>query len=268
MEKKYAYYLILFLLISTSWMGCQSNQQKMAQVQDSLKAINSSDSSILIYSDGLEKLKESLTNKESPVYTKGDYSFYTSIYSQDSVPVLFVEYGEAGDNGFIEKKYYLDNGELVLYCEKSKQVSSTEKPVYEFKETRIYFRNNVFLKGEERIAAGDSLLSQIPFVLVDDYLLDKNKQFDFKRLEDANAEVGDFNLTFDRIDSLSATKQYLVMANKKANTYESAYQIIKADSLISKIKENPYAYKGKKLKVQHSKQGTRMIYKGGELGAF
>ena len=268
MQKKYAYYLILSLLTSTSWVGCQSNQQKMAQVQDSLMALNSSDSSILIYADGLEKLKEALVKKESPVYNKGDYSFYTSIYSQDSVPVLFVEYGEAGDNGFVEKKYYLDNEELVLYWEKSKHVSSGEKPIYEFKETRIYFRNNVFLKGEERVAAGDSLLSQIPFALVDDYLLDKNKQFDFKRLEDASAEVGDFNLTFDRIDSLSASRQYLVKANNKANTYESTYQIIKADSLISKIKENPYAYKGKRLKVQHSKQGIRMIYKGAELSTF
>jgi hypothetical protein len=265
MKKSYLYFIFLFLF-GSSWTACQSNNQKTSQVQDSLLALNSSDSSILTYADGLNKLKESLLNIESPVYTQGDYSFYTSIYKKDSLPVLYIEYGESGSNSFSEKKYYLENGALVLFYEKSKQATSGEKPEIEFKEVRIFFRNDVFLKAEERIAKSDVALNQTPFLLIDEHLVDKNKQIDFNRLEDANKEIGDFNLTFDRIDSLSPNRKYLIMANKNANTYESKYQILKADSLIFKIQENPNEFKGKKLKISHSKQGIKMIYKSGELG--
>jgi hypothetical protein len=265
MEKPYLYFIVLFLL-GSSWTACQSNNQKMAQVQDSLLALNSSDSSILTYADGLNKLKESLSKIESPVYTQGDYSFYTSIYKKDSLPVLYIEYGESGNNSFSEKKYYLESGALVLFYEKSKQATSSEKPEVEFKEVRIFFRNDVFLKAEERIAKSDIDLNQTPFSPIDEHLVDKNRQIDFERLENANREVGDFNLTFDRIDSLSPNREYLVMANKNANTYESKYQVLKADSLIFKIKENPNEFKGKKLKIIHSKQGIKMIYKLGNLG--
>lgn len=235
----------------------------MAQVQDSLLALNSSDSSILVYAEGLNKLKESLSKIESPVYTQGDYSFYTSIYKKDGLPVLYMEYGESGSNSFSEKKYYLENGTLVLYYEKSKQANSSEKREIEFKEVRIFFRNDVFLKAEERIAKSDVALRQMPFSLIDEHLVDKNKQIDFKRLEDSNSEVGDYNLTFDSIDSLSPNREYLVMANKNTNTFKSKYQILKADSLIFKMKENPNEFRGRKLKINHSRRGINMTY---ELG--
>jgi hypothetical protein len=267
MKKLYAG-LLFFSLFITSFTSCQSNKKQSVQFQDSLRALNSSDSSILTYVDGLEKLKESLEMKESPVYTKGDYSFFTTVFQKDSLPVIYIEFGDSGDYGYTEKKYYLDNSELVFYVEKSKQASSGEKPNYSFKESRIYFRNNVFLKAEERIANNEVQLNQLPFILVDEALIEKNKQNDFDRLVNTASEFGDFNLVFDRIDSLSASKQYLVMTNKNSNTYESSYLIKKPDSLIYKIKENPYAFKGKKLKVQHSKQGVNMIYKSAELSTF
>lgn len=263
---KFYAFLVLTLLFSASFTACQSNKEKSIQFKDSLKASNTSDSSILIYVDGLEKLKNSLEIKESPVYVKGDYSFFTTVFKKDSLPVIYTEFGDAGEYGFNEKKYYLDNGELVFYVEKSKQASSNEKPSYQFKESRLYFRNNVFLKAEERVALNDEQLNQLQFTPVDEALIDKNKQIDFERLDEAIAEVGDFNLTFERIDSQSVSKQYLVMSSNSA--YESSYLLKKTDSLLKKIKENPYAYKGKKLKVQHVKQGTRMIYKSGELSTF
>ena len=265
MNKLYVSLFFSFLFI-TSFSSCQSNKKQSVQFRDSLKALNSTDSSILIYVEGLEKLKNSLEFQESPVYTKGDYSFFTSVFKKDSLPVIYTEYGDAGEYGFNEKKYFLENGELVFYVEKTKQASSNEKPSYQFKESRLYFRNNVFLKAEERIADNNEQLSQLPFTPLDEALVDKNKQIDFERLDKTIAEVGDFDLTFDRIDSQSVSKQYLVMGNKSA--YESAYLIKKTDSLLAKIKENPYAFKGKKFKVQHLKQGTNMIYKSGELGAF
>lgn len=265
MKKLYAYLLVIFLFF-TSYTACQSNLEKSTQFQDSLKALNSTDSSILIYVDGLEKLKNSLESQESPVYTKGDYSFFTTLFKKDSLPVIYTEYGDAGEYGFNEKKYYLDYGELVFYVEKSKQASSAAKPSFSFKESRIYFRNNIFLKAEERIAGNDGQLNQLPFTPVDEALIDKNKQIDFERLDKTIAGVGEFSLTFDRIDSQSISRQYLVMGSKSA--YESTYLIKKEDSLLIKIKENPYLYKGKKLKVTHIKQGTKMTYKSAELSTF
>lgn len=261
MRKLYPFLIIL--LFSLGWISCQSNNKANQHLRDSLMATNSSDSSILDYALGLEKLIDSYKKSESPVYSKGDYSFYTVIFEKDSLPVIYKEYGDSGEYGFTTKKYYLNNGELVLYIEKLKQVTGGEKPNYDFKETRIFFRNNVFLRADERKAESDSLLNQTPFTLVDAGLIDKNQQFDFQRIEDATHGVGEYNFVFNRLDSISSRKMNLVLNNSSA--YQSIYQITKTDSLILKIKANPYAYKGKKLNIKYNREGSNMIYLSGGL---
>src|SRR5690606_13271887 len=127
-------------------------------VKDSLNAIISSDESIITYADGLNSLKETFEKTESPVYSQGDYTFYFVGYKKDSLPVIYEEYGSSGSYGFNNKTYFLENGELVLYQEKSKQTIIGDKPTFEFKDTRIFFRNAIFLKADERSAESDSLL--------------------------------------------------------------------------------------------------------------
>jgi hypothetical protein len=267
MAKIFLYYSLFFLLLS-SLISCQSNSQKSSQFQDSLIATLSSDSSILVYTEGLEKLKDALEILESPVYTKGDNSFYTIVYKKDSLPVLYVEINDAGEYGSSEKKYYLENGELVFFVEKLKQISEEVKNSYSYKESRIYFRNAVFLKAEERTAKNEIELQNQPFYAVDEQFIDKNTQVNVEQFNNAINGLGDFDLTFDRLDSLSATKYHLVMSNNKVNTYQSVYQVFKTDSLILDIKSNPSFYKGKKLKVKHIKKGSKMIYQDAQLATF
>ncbi len=259
--KRNGRYFIYLIVTGFGLSSCQNNSQKNAHLRDSLMAVNSSDSSILLYAISLDKQSASLKEMESPVYEKGDYLFYSTMFLKDSLPVIYQEFGDAGKYGFSDKRYYLQNGELVLFTEKDKQASSGEKPDYEFKESRFYFRNNVFLKAEERIANSDSSLTQTSFSLMDENLVDKNKQVNFKRLEDAVHGSGNFNLVFDRLQDLSS-KKYLVLGS---NDYESSYLVKKPDSLIIKIGENPAAYKGRKLNVKYKRQGIQMIYEGGDL---
>jgi uncharacterized protein YcfL len=257
----------LFLLLITAIFlsACNASQQTSNHLKDSLLATNSSDSSILVYASGLEKISASLQNEESAVYNKGDYNFYVTITSKDSVPVIYQEFGDSGKYGYIDKKYYLENGELVLYLEKSKQALAGEKPNFQYKQSRIYFRNNVFLKAEERFAESDSLIKQTQFSLVDQNLIDKNKPYDFQTLQDAVHHAGDFNLTFDRIQSAARGKNYLVLSSINSG-YESSYQVIKPDSVFVNIQTNPDAFKGKKLNVKFDREGTNMIYKSADLG--
>lgn len=255
-------FLLMCFLLSLGFVACQSNQQKSGAVQDSLMALNSTDSSILMYADGIEKLKSSLSKTESPVYTQGDDFYYYSIYKKDSIPVLYVSFKSSKDKTFEEKSYYFENGALVLFYERSKQVAAQEKSIFDFKEDRIFFRNDIFLKADQRIAKSEDLLNVAPFVLLDEYLVSKDKQADLKQIEDAASQLGDYDLSFDRIETPSPTLKYLVVANKNANTYESIYQVDVADSVILNMEANPELFKGQKLKIDYIKRGKKMIYKG------
>nr|MBC7611881.1 hypothetical protein [Pseudopedobacter sp.] len=257
---------LVFLLAANIFLSaCNTSQQTSNHLKDSLLSTNSSDSTILVYASGLEKISPSLQQEESPVYTKGDYNFYVTIMSKDSLPVIYREFGDSGEYGYIDKTYYLENGELVLYLEKSKQALAGEKPNFQYKQSRIYFRNNVFLKAEERFAESDSLIKQTQFSLVDQNLVDKNKQFDFQTLQDAVHHSGDFNLTFDRIQSAARGKNYLVLSSINSG-YESSYQITKPDSIFANIQTNPDAFRGKKINIKYNREGTHMIYKSANLG--
>jgi hypothetical protein len=254
--------LLLLCYFFSIFVACQSNQHKSESVQDSLMALNSSDSSILMYANGIEKLKSSFTKIESPVYTKGDEFYYYNIYKKDSIPVLYTSFKKSKGDTFDEKSYYFDRGAMVLFYERSKVVAAQEKSIFDLKEERIFFRNDIFLKADQRIARTEDLLNVAPFVLLDEYLVSKDKQADLKQIENAVYQLGDYDLSFDRIETPSPTLKYLVLSNKNVNTYESIYQVDIADSVIIKMESNPELFKGQKLKIDYIKRGKKMIYKG------
>lgn len=256
-----ALFSLCFLLVMSA---CHQTDLKNKQLKDSIIASTLSDSSILVYASGIEKLSNALQKEESPVYDMGDYTFYTEIFKKDGQPVIYHEFDDAEADGYTDKKYYLDKGDLILYTEKTKQVSVGSQPSFTFNQKRIYYRNGVFLKAEERSAAGDSLLLRTPFSILDENLVDKNKQFDFQTLQDAVNQTGDYNLTFTKIDSTKSKKLFLLMGNSNA-TYTAKYMILQPDSLINNLLSNPSAYKNKKLQISFTKQGTDMIYKSGSL---
>lgn len=257
-------YFLLGLLIPFIFSCNSANKEAGKYTRDSIIAINSTDSSILIYTEGLDKIKDALDIQESPVYSRGDYSFYFITAKNDSIPVYYKEIGDSGEYGYNHKTYYLENNDLVLFLEESKVTNVSEKSSLEFKETRTFFRNGIFLKAEQRVANSDSLLKETPFSKLDENMGEKNPQYDFQRIENAIAGVGDFTLTFDRIHTLSSSKQYLILNNGSLNL-ESSYLVSKPDSLIIKIKQQPESYKGKSLKIDYKKQGMQMIYNKGQL---
>lgn len=259
------YYLAVLSFFLFILMGaCHQSTYKNEHLRDSLMASNLSDSSILVYATGIEKLSSTLQKEESPVYDKGDYVFYAEIYKKGNKPVIYHEFDDAGDFGYTDKKYYVDNGDLVLYVEKTKQVLAGGKPSFAFNQKRIYYRNGVFLKAEERSAEGDSLLLKTPFSILDENMVDKNKQFDFQTLQNAVDQAGDFSLTFTKIDSTKSKNLVLIMENRNA-TCTATYLVPQPDSLINNLRSNPSAYKNLKLQVSFTRQGTDMIYKSGSL---
>jgi len=255
--------ILLYLLLIFSIFACNSTNNKSGvSVKDSINATTSSEESIIVYADGLNNLKESLEKTESPVFNQGDYTFYFAEYKKDSLPVIYEEYGSSGSYGFNNKTYYLENGEIVLYQEKSKQTIIGEKPSYQFKDIRIFYRNAIFLKADERVAESDSLLNSKPYTKVEESLIDKNKFYDFSRIEKGLNASGEYALIFDRILNQGASKKFLVMSSSQG--IESSYLIKKPDSLIFKLEEQPEIFKGSKLKVTYKRQGTNMIYDGGQ----
>lgn len=255
--------ILLYLLLILSISACNSTNNKSGvSVKDSINATVSSEESIIIYANGLSNLKESLEKTESPVFNQGNYTFYFVRYKKDGSPVIYEEYGNSGDYGFNNKTYYLENDEIVLYQEKSKQTILGDKPSFEFKDTRIFYRNAIFLKADERFAESDSLLNSKPYTKVEENLIDKNKFYDFNRMEKGLNSSGEYALTFDRILNQSPSKKLLVMNNSQG--IEASYLIKKPDSLIYILEEQPEIYKGSNLKIAYKRQGTNMIYEGEE----
>jgi hypothetical protein len=259
---KYICFLIGALGIITS---CNSvNQSSSVTVKDSINAISITDTSILIYTEGLLKLKDSFEKLESPVYSKGDYTYFYSAYKKDGEPVIYQEYGDSGEYGFQEKTYFLEDNEIVLFTEKSKLLIPESQGDYQYKESRYFYRNGIFLKAEEKSATSDSALYKLPFVKLDENLADEKKVFDFSELESAITGTGKYALTFNKLHSLN-TKQYLILSSNNLSI-DAAYLIKNPDSLIHDITLQPSLYKGKKLNIVSEKEGkTLMIYKSGSL---
>ncbi|KHJ39168.1 hypothetical protein PBAC_07680 [Pedobacter glucosidilyticus] len=258
-------YLVLLMVSLGIITSCNSvNQSSSVTVKDSINAISITDTSILIYTEGLLKLKDSFEKLESPVYSKGDYAYFYSAYKKDGEPVIYQEYGDSGAYGFQEKTYFLEDGEIVLFTEKSKLLIPESQGDYQHKESRYFYRNGIFLKAEEKSAANDSALHKLPFVKLDENLADEKKVFDFTEIENALQGTGKYVLTFNKLNTLN-TKQYLMLSNNNLSI-DVAYLIKTPDSLINDIALQPALYKGKKLNIQFEKQGkTLMIYKSGSL---
>ncbi|MRX48700.1 hypothetical protein GJJ64_16010 [Pedobacter sp. HX-22-1] len=257
--------MVLLMISLGIIISCNSvNQSSSLTVKDSINAISITDTSILIYTEGLLKLKDSFEKLESPVYSKGDYAYFYSAYKKDGEPVIYQEYGDSGEYGFQEKTYFLEEGEIVLYTEKSKLLIPESKGDYQHKESRYFYRNGIFLKAEEKSAANDSALLKLPFVKLDENLADEKKVFDFTEIESALQGTGKYALTFNKLNTLN-TKQYLMLSNNNLSI-DVAYLIKTPDSLINDIALQPALYKGKKLNIEFEKQGkTLMIYKSGSL---
>lgn len=252
---------LLYLICLVSLFSCNSSgNHSGSNIKDSLNAIISSDESIITYTNGLNSLKENLQKTESPVYKQGDYTFYFVEYSKDNSPVIYEERGSSDNYGFNNKSYYLEDGEIVLYQEKSKQKIIGEKPSFEFKELRIFYRNSIFLKADERSGESDSLLNSLPFTKVEENLIDKNKFLDLNRLEKGLNTTGDYSLTFDKIVNQGNSKKLLVMSNSQG--IESSYLIKQSDSLIYKLQDQPDIFKGSKINISYTRQGTNMTYTG------
>ncbi len=257
---KNALLIIICLLIC----GCQQNAKNASNKKtiDSLNRANGNDSSLLAYADEITGIKESMEKTESPNYDTGDYSFYVVSYTNGGSIVLLEEFGDAGDYGFSNKQFFFKDGQLIFYHDFEKQTNlSKTAPENTFSETRIFYRNDVFLKADQRKANAEDALKSLPFTANEN--IEKNQQATLRKLQNALAKTGDYELFFNRIDSVRR-KAYLVLESASGNI-SSNFLIKTPDSLINQLNLEPGFFKGKKIEPEYSRSGNEMIYKSAKI---
>ncbi len=255
---------LLSIFVCLLIFGCQQNAKNASNKKtiDSLNQVIGSDSSYLAYADEITNIKESMEKTESPYFNVGDYTFYAVSYDNGGNMVLLEEFGDAGDYGFSNKQFFYKDGQLIFYHDFEKQTNLAKTtPESTFSETRVFYRNDVFLKADERKANSEDALKNLPFIANEN--IEKNQQSTIQKLQNALTKTGDYELFFNRIDSLRK-KAYLVMESP-SGTISSSYLIKTPDSLIYQINLEPGFFKGKKLDVQYRRSGNEMIYKSAKI---
>ena len=214
--------------------------------------------SILVYKDSVDRSVNDLQKNKSLPYTTDDYTFLLTSYSRNDKTVMLIEKGESGEFENKEKRYYLKNGNLVLYTETVVKRSDSLR----IRESRAFYSNGRHFLSEIR-GAGDTVsLAERKFQRSTPLLVNVKKTF--KHFHDALNQKGQFDLAFEAIVEYPKAR-YIVLQHPNVNPYRSSLLIRKQDDFISELIKDPADYRGRKLKMSWRKQGDEYVYLSGEF---
>lgn len=214
-------------------------------------------SSILKYKDSINSSLNNFKKQKSLPFSAGEYTFLITKYSQNDKKTVLIEQADRGDNNHREKRYYLKNGNLVLYTEKN---SIRKHDTIHYSEARAFFRNGIQFAADAKSATDKELLSITHFQKSKPITVDVYKAL--HRYEDALTQTGQFDLTFEEIIEYPKAI-YIVLAHQDLNPYRSSLLIRKQDNFIRELINNPVSYRGRKVKMDWEKKDREYVYVSG-----
>ncbi|WP_374166405.1 hypothetical protein [Arcticibacter sp. MXS-1] len=215
---------------------------------------------ITAYGDSIDANLAQFTKQQSLVYERGDYSFSVARYSKDNAPVLYVERGSAGESGDSEKRYYLKDGKVVLYSERTSGPAAAPAASL----VKLYYRNSVLFNGFIKKGSSETELEQARF---QPYRGGGRKAADqdLPRLEDAVSQKGEFDLVFESVTEYPRAR-YIVLTRERFNAYRAVIRADKEDEFIRELASNPMKYQGASLHIKWNVTAdNEAVYKEGTL---
>lgn len=227
-------------------------QAKMGAVSAFLdeESINGYADSVKLHLSGFEK-------RESLVFSREEYSFYVTRYSSNGNPVLYIEHAD-GETGTIEKYYYVDQHQLLLFVEDI--FNSYESPRYSSR--REYFRNGVLFHTDIKSADDEATFRKAPRGQTDGSKRNVPETLD--NLEKAINREGEFDLTFEGITEYPRAR-YIVLSRNELKSYRAVIRVDKEDDFIRELVTNTDKYKRSPLNINWVIKDGEAIYESGRI---
>lgn len=252
-------FLILSFLPVLLIISCENGGLKQKHPQAALRTSPYQDQeSIDQYADSISLTLKAYEKKTSMIYSRGDYSFYITKYSENGQPILYIENGVSGETGNTQMYYYLNNNEVVLYKENT--YNASVNPHY--KSLKEYFRNNILFNSELKEGRDLASFNASTFVKSQG----NNRKVTEKILEMENAinEKAAFNLVFEGITEYPKAR-YIIFSKDGINPYRAVISVEKEDDFINELVTNTAKYKGADLDISWTIKDNEAIYTSGRI---
>jgi hypothetical protein len=251
------YSFLLLTVFLTSIFGCNrfKADHPQANLTDENKTTDLTASTIIHYTDSVDKNLQQFTKTESLVYMLGDLSFYVEQYGN----TLFVERAYNGAESNSLKKYYFRNDSLLLFT--TKQELSNEDGTL-FKEERVYLRNHTVFKKDSRTAVSAAALKSLAFIdipLSDNVSPDKIYLNNVSSLQNALKGDDKFDMIFESIRTYPDSR-YITLRNKEQNGYSASVLVKERDAFIDSLLNYPMLFKDKELKFKWKVIDREAVY--------
>ncbi|WP_199138435.1 hypothetical protein [Pedobacter sp. ASV12] len=255
---KTVYYFVLLCLLSTTYACTKLNSDHPQANMADEHATDLDSKSILHYADSVDKGLSQLAKSTSLVYMLGDLSFYVDKYSDNGQPIVLIEHGYNGLSNNT-KKYYFRNDSLILETVRN-ELSSDNGTV--LKDTRTYLRNNTVFKVENRTAADEAAIKNLPFIdltLSEANTSDHSYLEKIKTLDQILSGSDKFDMVFENITTFPDSR-YIMLKSKLQNSYTASILVKEKDALIDSLLNSPIDFKDQKLNLKWIVQDQEAVY--------
>jgi hypothetical protein len=244
------------------FLGCNNfkSTHPQAELTGEAGATGMTDKSILIFTTAIDRQLSNFKKEYSLIYLSGDVSLYAEKYSQYNNGMLYRTFTSRGNLSNVVKSYYFKNDSLVLVRERSGTTNDEGGQV--LKDTRIYLRNNVAFKMENRIAGSPEAIRTLPYLAVQppgNKYPDENYNEDIKVLNEAIAGEDKFEMVFQNIMTYPEAS-YIVLKSKKQQDYTATIRVNDHDTFIDSLLNMPAAFNGKKLNLNWRIADKEAVY--------
>lgn len=216
----------------------------------------STEQEVALYADSINTVLPLCKEVKSMVYSLGDYSFQVSKFLQHGETVLYVEHGNSGEYGSVEKRFYIENRAPVLLMERS---TDNTKAI---KFSKTYFREGRAFTTRERLGMNEMEIRDASYKGAEPATVYYRT---LETYEDAINQRRKFDLVFEEIAECPKAK-YLILSRKEINSYRAPIKVEVEDEFIHELYSNPLRYRGEKLDITwRMNANNEAVYSYGKL---
>ncbi|NQX40375.1 hypothetical protein SAMN05421820_105255 [Pedobacter steynii] len=253
---KTSYILFCLPALFTIFSCSQQPKHPQADLISQSAATAMTDKTIGVLADSIDANLSQLEKQSSLVYLQGEQSMYAERYSANGKAILYVEHR---DNGLINsqtKKYYFKNDSLIL-------VQENKKTNNDYTDTRIFLRNNIAFRKEQRKANAASVLQTKPYLSLKSIKDNTTKEEDYKQnirtLDEAIAGNNQYEMLFDQFIDIPG-ENIIQLKSKAQNGYTASILVKEPDAFIDSLKSNSQSFRNEKLNFKWKVEDKEAVY--------
>ncbi len=251
----YFHLLGIFLIAACRPAG---NDHPQAHLRDPHQATTLTSDSILLYVQQMDLKLPQAKKQSSLLYLLGDISFYVEKYTYGQGISLLKEWIRNGNDSRSIKKYYFRNDSLLLYTQRHSLVHEDDLIV---KDSRTFFRNLTQFRQENRTAASELAIKQVPFMESSSNQLIADQRYleNIQTLEEILAGSGRFEMAFEGMNVFPDAR-YLLLRSPLQRSYSATVLIPEKDAFIDSLLNEPALFKNRRIYFKWEIREEEAVY--------